>query len=92
MLAITAVRIASGGSHSAHISRIKWLQVQDGRAGDLSSQEMITFMREHPETPVVVGGSDGWASVEVVQSTGGLYPRSHRDNTETDNLLQLPRF
>jgi hypothetical protein len=91
--AITGVSLLAGATHSSHVAFVRWLETTNGNSDTSDVAAMVKFIEANPSHPVVVGGKNGWATVEVVRPRGGTpYLRSHKDGTETDNLMRLLRF
>jgi hypothetical protein len=88
MLYITAIRQAGGGGHE-HITRVKWLNSETGKADDCTTQAMIEFIEKGNK--VQVGGNPKPAYVGVVDGPP-KYLRTFADKQWNDNLLALPKF
>lgn len=88
MVFATAVRMSTGGRHE-HITHIKWLNCDDGKAGEMTTQKTVEWIRQGGS--LWVAGANGKVEVRVVDANPP-YLRTVANNTYTDNLLQLPRF
>ena len=83
---ITAVRFSGGTSHK-HITDVRWLNGETGKAMTVTTANMIKHI-EGGNT-VHVGGDDKPSTVGVVE---GRHLRSYADKEWDNNLTSLPRF
>lgn len=87
MLYITAVRTSGA---SPRITTVKWLNGDNGRTGQSSTETMVEWLGK-PNNEAQVGGEDGPSWVGVVKADPP-YLRTFADNEWNDNLLALPRL
>lgn len=86
---ITAVRLASNGTHAWHITDVWWLEPSQGISNVCAVATMVDHIRKG--NAVRVGGPSGPVAVQVVDASPP-YLRTQADRTVADNLLSLPRF
>lgn len=93
MHAITAVSFAPNLTPShASISRYCWLDTDTGVSLVATRQQMVDFLSKLGNH-LWVGGEDGWAEVRLISPRGrDPYLQTEKDDTPTDNLLNLPQF
>lgn len=90
MIYVTAIRLTGGAQHQ-HIGSVWWLNSQDGKSDNTTTESMIDFIDKG--NTVKVGGKTGPATVGVIRpNVGKPYLRTHADGSWSDNLLALPRF
>lgn len=88
MIYITEVSLSGGNQHH-HITHVKWFNSENTQSGISSTAEMVTFIEKGNKVQVKVGPFVVDVKVVVAYPK---YLRTHQDGTETDNLLNLPRF
>ncbi|HEY3412782.1 MAG TPA: DUF3892 domain-containing protein [Armatimonadota bacterium] len=89
MVQVTQIHFAGGSQHE-HIAAVRWLNPEDGSAGQNTREEMVAWLRKPGSRATV---SDGSRTVEVgIVEAHPPYLRTHADGAWTDNLLALPRF
>jgi hypothetical protein len=88
---ITAIRLTGGQSHE-HISRLWWTNPTDGKAGENTRSELVSWIEQEGGKAYVDDQRGNRANVLVVTPTfGQKYLRTYADGKWTDNLLALPR-
>ena len=87
---ITAIRLTGGATHQ-HITHLWWTNPADGRTGDNTRADIVSWIEnENGKAYVEEGGHRVDVGV-VTPATGPKYLRTYADGTWKDNLLALPR-
>jgi hypothetical protein len=88
---ITAIRLSGGSTHQ-HIVRLWWTNPADGKSGDNSRAEIVSWIEKENGKAYVEDSKGDRADVGVVIPTRGeKYVRTYADGVWTDNLLALPQ-
>ncbi|MGI5518978.1 DUF3892 domain-containing protein [Streptomyces sp. CA-106131] len=88
---ITAVRLSGGTAHE-HIVRLWWTNPADGKSGDSTRAQIVTWIETQAGKAYTLDGNGHRAEVAVVTPHHGeKYLRTHADGVWTNNLLALPR-
>jgi Protein of unknown function (DUF3892) len=91
---ITAIQMTPGRSGHEHISHVRWLNGDTGKAATITRAEMVAYIDKPDPHTVQVGGGNGPIKVGVVHPSGGgvAYLRTFANGTWNDNLLEQPRI
>jgi hypothetical protein len=88
---ITATRLSGGQGHE-HIIRVWWINPADGKVGDNSRAEIVSWIETQNGKAYVEDAAGNRADVHVVKPTyGEKYLQTYADGVPTNNLLALPR-
>jgi len=88
---ITAIRL-SGGTMHQHIVRLWWTNPANGKSGDNSRAEIVSWIEQENGKAYVEDNKGHRADVGVVSPAhGDKYLRTYADGVWTDNLLALPQ-
>ena len=90
MIQLTHVRLSEGGTMLHHITHFKWYQNSDGTMSTITRENLVAFLRNGNRAYVCDGHNI--SNCEVVDAQPTAYVRTVADKSQTDNLLQLPRF
>jgi hypothetical protein len=91
MIYIYAVHMAGAGTHHEHIASVRWKNPDNGKAGELATAAMVSWITDQNGTAYVCGGNAHMARVGVVK-TSTPYLRTYADGAWSDNLLAIPRY
>lgn len=87
---ITAIRLSGGSTHQ-HITHLWWTNPSDGKSGDNTRAQIVTWIEKEDGKAYVEDRSGHRADVRVVTPQyGEKYLRTYADGVPTDNLLNLP--
>lgn len=87
---IVAVKFAGTSKKREQISRVIWVNADTFVSGNNDTASMVDFVEKNPGTVKVTDGKTT-ATVEVVNATP-KYLRSEKDDSKTDNLVNLTTF
>jgi hypothetical protein len=85
---VTAIRPASTRTHEG-ITEIRWLDSRNSTSKTMSVPAAIAWLRKG--NTLRVAGTDRYSDVQIVEASPP-YLRTVADDTDSDNLLQLPRY
>ena len=89
MVSVTAIHQEGGCGHE-HITSVRWRDPADGKTGQSSTAEMVSWIKDKNGDARV---TDGANTVKVgVVDASPPYIRTHADGKWTDNLLALPTY
>ena len=87
----THIRLSGGTGHE-HIVRLWWTNPANGKSGDNSRAELVSWIEDKDGKAYVQDSSGHRANVGVVKPANGVkYLRTYADRVWTDNLLALPK-
>ncbi len=85
---VTAIHPVATTTHQG-IDSIRWLNSSDSTSNTMSKAQAVSWLNNGNN--MYVAGETGPVEVKVIQGNPP-YLRTVKDNTPTDNLLELPRF
>lgn len=87
----TGIRMSGGEGHE-HIAHLWWTDPADGKTGDNTRAELVSWIENENGKAYVEDGRGNRADVGVVTPAyGAKYLRTYADGQWTNNLLALPR-
>lgn len=87
---IYAVRLTGGNTHQ-HITRLWWTNPANGKSGDNTRAEIVTWIERDDGKAYVEEGGRRAEALVVTPATGPKYLRTYADGVWANNLLELPR-
>lgn len=89
MVQITAIHMV-GEDHHEHIANLKWVNPANGKTGESTRAEMVSFVRSNPNQAYVEAAPH--RAYLRVREANPPYVQTYADNAWTNNLLALPRY
>jgi len=86
----TAIKMKNNCAYSNNLLEIDKIYLDQSQDGWYSKETIHDYVKSHP-SDVVVGNNYGPNVVPCVSQNGEKYVKSAPNNTERDNLLNLPR-
>ena len=91
MIYVYAVHMAGAGTHHEHIAAVRWKNPDNGKSGELTRDQMVSWIADKNGSAYVCGGNAHMARVGVVKSNPP-HIRTYADGAWSDNLLAIPRY